>query len=42
MEEMVGFHRMLAYGDHRSEIGYALRKLGVQWCDLTAERHINM
>jgi len=42
MEEMVGFHWMLAYGDHRSEIGYALRKLGVQWCDLTAERHINM
>jgi len=37
-EIMVGFHWMLAYGDHRKELGYALKKLGIEWIDLTEER----
>lgn len=37
-ELMCGFHWMMAYGDHRKEIGYALRKVGVEWLDFTAER----
>lgn len=36
-ETMVGFHWMMAYGDHRKELGYALRKLDIAWDDLTAE-----
>jgi hypothetical protein len=38
MEEMRGFHWMLAYGDHLKETGYALRKLGIDWLDLSAGR----
>jgi hypothetical protein len=38
MEEMVGFHWMLAYGDHLKETGYALRKLGIDWYNLTGDR----
>ena len=37
-EIMVGFHWMLAYGDHGKEVGYALRKLGIEWIDLTEEK----
>lgn len=29
LEQMKGFHWMMAYGDHLKETGYALRKLGV-------------
>ena len=36
-DTMVGFHWMMAYGDHRKELGYALRKLDIAWDDLTAE-----
>ncbi len=35
MEEMRGFHWMLAYGDHLKESGYALRKLGIGWLNLS-------
>lgn len=35
VDEMVGFHWMLAYGDHLKETGYALRKLGVKWQNIT-------
>lgn len=38
MQEMRGFHWMLAYGDHLKETGYALRKLGVGWYNLTTDR----
>lgn len=34
-EEMRGFHWMLAYGDHLPETGYALRKNGVGWYNLS-------
>jgi len=33
--EMVGFHWMLAYGDHLKEVGYALRKIGIDWVNLS-------
>jgi len=39
-EEMRGFHWMLAYGDHLKETGYALRKLGIGWYNLSDDRTI--
>jgi hypothetical protein len=33
--EMRGFHWMTGYGDYRPEMGYALKKAGVEWLDLT-------
>jgi len=35
-ERMPGFHWMTGYGDYMKEIGYACKKLGIQWEDLTA------
>ncbi len=35
-ERMPGFHWMTAYGDHRKELGYALRRIGIEWDDLNA------
>mgnify|MGYP000677739981 CR=1 FL=1 len=35
-EKMPGFHWMTCYGDYMKEIGYACKKLGIQWEDLTA------
>jgi hypothetical protein len=35
-ERMPGFHWMTSYGDYMKEIGYACKKLGIQWEDLTA------
>jgi hypothetical protein len=37
-DEMRGFHWMLAYGDHLRETGYAIRKLGINWYNLTGDR----
>lgn len=34
-EEMRGFHWMTCYGDWRREVGYALRKAGVDWLDVS-------
>jgi hypothetical protein len=34
-ERMPGFHWMTAYGDYRRELGYALRRVGIQWDDLS-------
>ncbi|MDX9972391.1 MAG: sugar isomerase [FCB group bacterium] len=36
MEDMVGFHWMMSYGDYLQETGYALRRMGIQWENLTA------
>ncbi len=36
LEEMGGFHWMTCYGDHLREMGYALRKAGVGWLNLSA------
>ena len=30
-ENMPGFHWMTIYGDYMNEIGYALKKIGIQW-----------
>ncbi len=34
-EQMPGFHWMTAYGDHLREVGYAARKLGLTWQQLS-------
>ena len=34
-DEMGGFHWMLCYGDHLRETGYALRKAGIEWLNLS-------
>jgi len=36
LEEMRGFHWMACYGNYLRETGYALRKLGVQWLNITS------
>jgi len=40
VQEMKGFHWMLSYGDHLKETGYAIRKLGIGWHNLTTDRTI--
>ncbi len=40
MRDMRGFHWMLSYGDHLKEVGYAVRKLGIDWYNLTTERTV--
>jgi len=36
LEDMRGFHWMICYGDYLREVGYALKKLGIQWENLSA------
>ncbi|MCX8037100.1 MAG: sugar isomerase [Candidatus Sumerlaeia bacterium] len=35
LENMVGFHWMMCYGDYRKEVGYALKKAGIEWVDVS-------
>lgn len=35
LREMKGFHWMTCYGDYRHETGYALKKVGIDWLDLS-------
>ncbi|MCP5516422.1 MAG: sugar isomerase [Verrucomicrobiales bacterium] len=35
LREMKGFHWMTCYGDYRRETGYALKKVGIDWLDLS-------
>jgi hypothetical protein len=35
-ERMPGFHWMTCYGDYMREVGYALKKVAIQWENLTA------
>jgi len=35
-EQMRGFHWMVAYGNYLNEVGYALKKAGVKWLNLSA------
>jgi hypothetical protein len=35
-ERMPGFHWMVGYGDYLNELGYALKKVGIKWENLTA------
>lgn len=37
-ERMPGFHWMLCYGDYMKEIGYVLRRVGIEWDDLESRR----
>lgn len=36
ISSMRGFHCMIAYGDYRKEVGYALSKAGIGWVDLSS------
>jgi hypothetical protein len=36
LEDMRGFHWMICYGDYLREVGYALKKVGIQWENLSA------
>jgi hypothetical protein len=36
VEEMRGFHWMVSYGNYLRETGYALKKVGVDWVNLSA------
>jgi len=35
LEDMQGFHWMACYGDYLREVGYALKKVGIQWDNIT-------
>ena len=35
LEEMRGFHWILAYGDYLKEVGYALKKVGIKWLNVS-------
>lgn len=35
-ERMPGFHWMTCYGDYMKELGYALRRVGIQWDNVNA------
>lgn len=35
INERRGFHCMIAYGDYRKEVGYALKKVGIGWKDMS-------
>jgi hypothetical protein len=32
---MQGFHWMSCYGDYMREVGYALKKVGIEWDNLS-------
>jgi len=36
LEDMQGFHWMICYGDYLREVGYALKKVGIEFQNLTA------
>ncbi len=36
LERMQGFHWMTCYGDYLNEVGYALKKVGIQWQNVSA------
>lgn len=38
LREMKGFHWMTCYGDYLQETGYALRKVGVDWLNVSDEQ----
>lgn len=40
LEEMHGFHWMICYGDYLREVGYALKKVGIKWENLTTGRSV--
>ena len=40
MEQMKGFHWMMSYGNYLRETGYALKKAGVDWLDLSRPKPV--
>jgi hypothetical protein len=36
IEDKQGFHTMICYGDYLREVGYALRKIGIQWQNISS------
>jgi len=40
LEDMQGFHWMTCYGDYLREVGYALKKLGIEWENITTGRSV--
>jgi L-fucose isomerase-like protein len=36
LQDMRGFHWMMVYGDCRKETGFALKRLGIEWEDISA------
>jgi len=34
-EHMPGFHWMVGYGDYLREVGYAIKKVGITWDNLS-------
>jgi len=38
LEQMKGFHWMLSYGDYLKETGYALKKVGVEFLNVSASK----
>ena len=40
LEQMKGFHWMLAYGDYLKEIGYDLKKLGVEFLNVSVPKMV--
>ena len=39
LEDMQGFHWMTCYGDYLREVGYALKKVGIEWQNITSGRN---
>ena len=39
-ERMPGFHWMTCYGDHLKETGYALKKVGIDWFNISEPRQV--
>ncbi len=39
-ERMPGFHWMTCYGDYTKELGYALRRVGIAWDNLSATKAV--
>jgi hypothetical protein len=40
LEDMRGFHWMICYGDYLREVGYACKKVGIKWQNITTGRSI--
>jgi len=40
LEDMQGFHWMICYGDYLREVGYALKKVGIEWYNITTGRTV--
>ncbi len=37
LRDMEGFHTIVCYGDYLREVGYVLRRTGIEWINVSAE-----